>query len=83
MCECLYSYCPLDTSKTRNDLCFHGIQWMGMSKVFGQRARSIQNWSLLLKPEEVAKLEPWAGELEQKAQDPQRSPGNTSFSKET
>jgi hypothetical protein len=25
MCECLYSYCPLDTSKTRNDLCFHGI----------------------------------------------------------
>jgi hypothetical protein len=41
--------------KIRNDLCFHGVCWMGISRVYGRCAGILKNWSLVNKTEDVKK----------------------------
>jgi hypothetical protein len=58
--------------KARNDLCFQGVCWTGMKKLYGQCARLLRNWSLLNKPEAAATLEEWAQEMELRSVRPPR-----------
>jgi hypothetical protein len=57
-------------SKMRNDLCFQGVRWTGMRRMFERCARMLRNWSLMHKPEDAAKLEEWAEDLERSTRPP-------------
>jgi hypothetical protein len=58
--------------KTRNNICFQGVCWQGMSKVLGQCARLLKNWKVLPKQEDWKKIEHFAEELKLTSASPSR-----------
>jgi hypothetical protein len=50
--------------KFRNEMCFQGRMWSGMKVLFGRCARTIRDWMLVQKPEDVLILGGWLEQLE-------------------
>jgi hypothetical protein len=53
--------------KLRNELCFPGVGWTCMDKLLRQCARMMREWRVLNIPEDAAKLETWASQLERRS----------------
>jgi hypothetical protein len=58
--------------KTRNDICFQGVQWTGLKMVLGRCARMLRDWKLIQISEDAARLEVWIEEFEERSASPPR-----------
>jgi hypothetical protein len=56
--------------RQNNDMCFQGLRWTGTRRMLGRCARILRNWRLLHKPEDAARLEEWASDLERSSRPP-------------
>jgi hypothetical protein len=58
--------------ESRNDMCFQGVHWRKMEKLYGRCAGVIRNWKLVNMEVDAGNLATWADQMEERGLRPPR-----------